>query len=109
MVHIENEGPPANVPLVYYDRNGTRHVVGEATVALRQGQLRIVGALNDIPNELDFGDIGMGHYSIGLSEDASDGQNADIPKGGPPPGPPSDAQVGSAFRRYMEGKLNGPN
>lgn len=104
MVHIEEGGAPGNVPLVYYDKDGNRKVVGEATVALRQGQLRIVGVFNDIPEATALAHISVDGFSIPNSEEA-----ADVQKGGPPPTAPSDSQVGSAFRRYMEGKLNGPS
>jgi hypothetical protein len=103
MVKIEEGGAPGNVPLVYYDKDGNRKVVGEATVALRQGQLRVVGVFNDIPEATGLAHISLDGFSIPNSEEAVE----TFPKGGPPPKAPTDAQVGSAFRRYMEGKLNG--
>lgn len=98
MVHLKDGGEPKNVPLVTYDTDGNRIVLGEATVALRQGQLRVVGVFNDIPELGSLTNVEMESLSI---------VHAELPlRGGPPPQPPSDAQIGGAFRRYMEGKLN---
>jgi hypothetical protein len=89
MAHVEEGGDPSNVPLVYYDANGNRHLLGEATVVLRGGQLRAVGVFNDIPEALDIGDLGMGHYSVKKDN------------------PPTTEESRSAFQRYMEDGLNG--
>lgn len=105
MVHIEEGGAPGNVPLIYYDKDGNRKVVGEATVALRQGQLRVVGVFNATPEATYISALNLGGFSIGEPpEDVSD-----VRKEGSPSVPPSDPQVGSTFQRYIQGRLNEPS
>lgn len=66
MVKIEDGGPAEKVPLVYYDENGVRHVVGEAAVQLVKGELIALGKYRDIPGATNVGEIGLESFSVAL-------------------------------------------
>lgn len=65
MAKIEDGGPPQVVPLVYYDENGERHVVGAASVQLVRGQLQAVGKYDHIPGATEIDSLNLEAFSLG--------------------------------------------
>lgn len=65
MVKIEEGGPSQDVPLIYYDKWGDRHVVGAASVRLVHGQLEAVGTYNNIPGATEVGEVELESFSVG--------------------------------------------
>lgn len=47
MANIVEGGPARVVPLVYYDDNGNRYVVGKVKAKLRQGKLHVISSAED--------------------------------------------------------------
>jgi hypothetical protein len=66
MVTIEEGGPAGTVPLVYYDENGNRYIVGEAEVQLIKGELIALGKYNHIPEATGIGEIGIESFSVSI-------------------------------------------
>lgn len=62
MAKIENNGDPEMVPLVYYDEFGTRHVVGEAAVQIKGGEVIAVGKIKDAPFDV------LTHIGVSVSD-----------------------------------------
>lgn len=64
MVKIEDGGPAQTVPMVYYDEDGERHVVGNARVQLVLGQLQAVGSYTNIPGCTGVGAVNLESFSV---------------------------------------------
>lgn len=65
MVHIIEGGEPGKVPLVYYDKEGNRHVVGEAAVQVNNGEVIAVGKLDGVlPDDIPELSVSMGPFSV---------------------------------------------
>lgn len=47
MVQIENNGPSKKVPLYYYDKYGEKHLVGEADVEIKNGEVSVRGHIQE--------------------------------------------------------------
>jgi hypothetical protein len=70
MVRINEGEEPQKVPLVYYDVEGERHVVGEAAIQIKNGEIIALGQIRDsvvpdlILKEL-IGGVNLEGFSIG--------------------------------------------
>lgn len=69
MVKVTEGGDPQKVPLVYYDEDGNRTIVGEAAVQLVNGEVIALGQLTEkIPlietNGLSLNGLGMESFSV---------------------------------------------
>jgi hypothetical protein len=70
MVRISEGEEPQKVPLVYYDVEGERHVVGEAAIQIKNGEIIALGQIRDsvvpdlILKEL-IGGVNLEGFSIG--------------------------------------------
>jgi hypothetical protein len=61
MVKIENGKEPEKVPLIYYDKYGERHVIGDAAVQIRDGEVIAVGKIEpEITGDLITGEVLQG-------------------------------------------------
>lgn len=66
MVQINDGDEPKKVPLVYYDTDGERHVVGNAAIQLNDGEVIALGQIFDGPKkELFVGGVNLEGFSLG--------------------------------------------
>lgn len=64
MVHIEDGGSAKKVPLVYYDEEGNRHVVGNADAQIVNGELQVTGHLESNRVGMEMGEMHIEAFSI---------------------------------------------
>lgn len=62
MVQIRNGEGPQVVPLAYYDERGERHIVGQAAVEIKDGEIIALGHLDH--GSLIFDGIGLEAFSV---------------------------------------------
>lgn len=97
MVHIEEGDAPKSVPLVYYDKNGKRHVVGEAMVTLRQGRLNVSADYDHSPGATEIPGMNLEAFSIDAPEPTvASSLNPDMLK----------EETMTAFQRYQRKGLS---
>lgn len=64
MVQIIEGGEPEKVPVVYYDSQGNRHVLGEAAVQVKNGEVIALGKLDGVlPDDIPELSLSMGPYT----------------------------------------------
>lgn len=71
MAQISEGDEPQKVPLVYYDEEGERHIVGEAAVQIKNGEVIALGKLTDKvqlsdTSGISIGGLGIEAFSIGV-------------------------------------------
>lgn len=71
MAKISEGDEPQKVPLVYYDEEGERHVVGEAAVQIVDDEIIALGKLNERvrlndTSGISIGSLGVEAFSIGV-------------------------------------------
>jgi len=69
MVQISEGDDPVKVPLTYYDKHGERHVVGDAAVQIKNGEVIAVGKIEsevegDIIRKEILGGVNLESFSI---------------------------------------------
>ena len=64
MVQVSEGGEPQKVPLVYYDEEGERHVVGEAAVQIQHGEVIALGKITDKVRFNETSGISIGGLGI---------------------------------------------
>jgi hypothetical protein len=66
MVQISDGGDPAEVPLVYYDERGARHVIGKAAVQLKNGEVIALGQITEhIQGDWPIDGVNLESFSVG--------------------------------------------
>lgn len=103
MVHIEDGDPPKKVPLVYYDKDGMRHVVGDADVTLRDGTLTVLGHYENTPGATEIPGMNLECFSI----DAQEIKGSDIHVASDLEPTKLHDEALSAFQRYQRKGLSG--
>jgi hypothetical protein len=77
MVHITDGGDSAEVPLVYYDEQGERHIVGKAAVQIKNGEVIALGQITEkmqgdwAIDGVNLEAVSIGPYSVPPAEEAS--------------------------------------
>ena len=64
MVSIKDGDEPVKVPLVYYDESGERHVVGDAAVQIKNGEVITVGSIKKSSLDVSVTNINLEAFSI---------------------------------------------
>lgn len=64
MVHIHEGDEPVKVPLVYYDENGEKHIVGEAAVQIKNGEVIALGQIQNNDIDMSLGGVNLEGFSI---------------------------------------------
>lgn len=68
MVNIKNNEGPKKVPLVYYDETGERHVVGDAAVEIKNGEVIALGQINSGLGDIFASGMSLEAFSISNHE-----------------------------------------
>lgn len=78
MVQINEGDEPQKVPLVYYDEEGERHVVGEAAVQIVEGEVLALGHLSERATGLglSIGSLNLEAFSISYLHETSPAEKA---------------------------------
>lgn len=105
MVRIEEGAPPEKVPLTYYDKQGKRHVVGDAEVTLRNGQISVLGTYKDTPAATEIPGMNLEGFSIDAPSISGDDIHLEVDSPLDPTKLHDEAL--SAFQRYQRRGLSG--
>lgn len=77
MVMISDGDDPQTVPLVYYDNEGERHVVGKAAVQIKDGEVIALGQLSEHALVHEFsGGVNLEGFSLGPFKSQSSAHEA---------------------------------
>jgi hypothetical protein len=77
MVRISEGDEPAKVPLVYYDENGERHVIGNAAVQIQNGEVIALGQITEhmqgewFTDGMNIEGFSIGPFTTSPAEEAS--------------------------------------
>jgi hypothetical protein len=67
MVQITDGGDSAEVPLIYYDEQGVRHVVGKAAVQIKNGEVIALGQITEkMQGDWPIDGMNLEGFSVGI-------------------------------------------